>query len=76
MVAHHASNGCNLRPGDLLGTGTVSGPEPGEFGTFIEISWDGQKPITVGGEARNYLEDGDELDLRAYARRPRLREPS
>lgn len=69
MVAHHASNGCNLRPGDLLGTGTVSGPEPGEFGTFIEISWDGQKPITVGGEARSYLEDGDELVLRAYARR-------
>jgi fumarylacetoacetase len=69
MVAHHASNGCNLRPGDLLGTGTISGPEPEAFGSMLELSWDGAKPFDVDGETRRFLEDGDEVTLRARAQR-------
>jgi fumarylacetoacetase len=63
------SNGCNLRIGDLLGTGTISGPEQEGYGSFVELSWDGERPITVAGETRTYLDDGDELSLRGYARR-------
>ncbi|MGQ0677550.1 MAG: fumarylacetoacetase [Rhodospirillales bacterium] len=70
MVAHHSSNGCNLEPGDLFGSGTVSGPEPGSFGSMLELSWRGAKPIALAsGETRRFLEDGDEVILRAHARR-------
>ncbi len=65
MVAHHASNGCNLRPGDLLASGTVSGPEPGSLGTLLEITKGGREPFTLpSGETRTFLEDGDEVILR------------
>lgn len=74
MVAHHASNGCNLRPGDLLGSGTVSGPEPGSRGSLLELSWRGTQPVELpGGEKRSFLEDGDEVILRAECRREGFR---
>ena len=68
IVAHHASNGCNLQPGDLLGTGTISGPERDSLGSLLEISRGGATPITLpGGETRTFLEDGDEVILSARA---------
>ena len=68
MIAHHASNGCDLNPGDLLGTGTISGPARDAFGSLIELSSGGREPIALpGGEVRAFLEDGDALTLAAYA---------
>ena len=68
MIAHHASNGCDLNPGDLLGTGTISGPTRDAFGSLIELSSGGRDPIALpGGETRAFLEDGDALTLSAYA---------
>jgi len=70
MIAHHASNGCNLRPGDLLGSGTVSGAEPGSRGCMLERTWRGTEPLELaGGETRKFLEDGDEVILRGWCRR-------
>ena len=70
LVAHHASGGCNLQPGDLLGTGTISGGKPGSFGSLLELTVGGREPLRLpGGEERRFLEDGDEVILRARARR-------
>jgi fumarylacetoacetase len=70
MVAHHASGGCNLQPGDLFGTGTISGPDPESFGSLLELSENGRKPIALpSGETRRFLEDGDEVIMRAFAQR-------
>jgi fumarylacetoacetase len=70
LVAHHTSNGCNLRPGDLLGTGTQSGPEPEEAGSLLELSRGGKKPVKLpNGEKRTFLEDGDAVILRAHCER-------
>jgi fumarylacetoacetase len=70
MVAHHSSNGCNLRSGDLCGSGTVSGKQKNEFGSILELAWRGTQPITLpNGEVRRFLEDGDEIILRARCAR-------
>jgi fumarylacetoacetase len=70
MLAHHSSNGCNLLPGDLLASGTVSGPGKDERGCLIELTWRGTEPISLpNGESRKFLEDGDEVILRGYAER-------
>lgn len=70
MIAHHASGGCNFRPGDLLGTGTISTPEAGGTGSMLEATGGGRVPIRLpGGEERRFLEDGDEVILRGHARR-------
>jgi fumarylacetoacetase len=69
-VAHHASNGCNLRAGDLLGSGTISGPEPGSQGALIEITQGGKNPVSLpGGETRTFVEDGDEVVQRGRCAR-------
>lgn len=69
IVTHHASNGCNLQPGDLIGTGTISTPDAGGFGSLLEISEGGKAPITLpNGETRTFLEDGDAVTLRAVGR--------
>ncbi|MBK1615542.1 fumarylacetoacetase [Rubrivivax gelatinosus] len=71
LVAHHSVNGCNLQPGDLLGTGTLSGPTPGEAGALIELSVGGKRPVALpGGEARTFLEDGDCVVLRGWCEAP------
>ncbi|MBP6900664.1 MAG: fumarylacetoacetase [Burkholderiaceae bacterium] len=71
LLTHHASNGCNLQPGDLLGSGTQSGPEAGQGGSLLELSLGGKQPLALpGGETRSFLADGDELTLRAYCSRP------
>jgi fumarylacetoacetase len=70
MVAHHTSSGCNLEAGDLFGSGTISAPDPSGYGSFAELSFDGKRPLALAcGESRAFLEDGDELILRAHARR-------
>ena len=69
IVTHHASNGCDLRPGDLLGTGTISAPTDDGYGSLMEITRGGARPLTLPtGETRSFLEDGDELMLSATAR--------
>ncbi len=68
MVAHHTSNGCNLRTGDLLGSGTVSGATPDSRGCLLERTWRGSEPLALpNGETRKFLEDGDEVVFRGYA---------
>ena len=68
LVAHHTSNGCNLRAGDLLATGTVSGPEPSARGCLLELTNGGRVAVSLpGGEERRFLEDGDEVILRGRA---------
>ena len=70
IVAHHSSNGCNLQPGDLIGTGTLSTDNDEGLGSLIEISRGGKQPIELpGGETRSFLEDGDEVTLRAWCER-------
>ncbi|MFG6447247.1 fumarylacetoacetase [Roseateles sp. BYS180W] len=70
MLVHHASGGCNLQPGDLLGTGTQSGPLPEEGGSLLELSAGGKQALSLSsGETRTFLQDGDIVTLRAYAQR-------
>ncbi|MEO5569007.1 MAG: fumarylacetoacetase, partial [Gemmatimonadaceae bacterium] len=70
LVTHHASNGCNLRPGDLLASGTVSGPTPDSRGCLLERTWRGTEPLTLpSGETRTFLEEGDEVIFRAHCAR-------
>lgn len=67
MLAHHTVNGCNMQAGDLLGTGTQSGPEHEEAGSLLELTRGGKEPIQLGnGETRTFLEDGDRVIMRAY----------
>jgi fumarylacetoacetase len=67
LVAHHTSNGCNLQPGDLLASGTVSGPTKESRGCLLERTWRGTEPLSLpSGESRRFLEDGDEVIMRAW----------
>jgi fumarylacetoacetase len=71
MLAHHSSNGCNLRPGDLIASGTVSGPEKDGRGCLLELTWRGTEPLALpSGESRRFLEDGDEVVFRGHCERP------
>jgi fumarylacetoacetase len=71
LVAHHTVNGCDLQPGDLLGTGTQSGPTPEEAGSLLELSAGGSRPIQIGpNETRTFLEDGDSVIFRAWCENP------
>jgi fumarylacetoacetase len=73
MVAHHTSNGCNLRTGDLLASGTISGPQPGSQGSLLEITRRGAEPLKLlSGEERSFLEDGDEVTFRGFCEREGL----
>ncbi|WP_343716335.1 fumarylacetoacetase [Inquilinus sp.] len=70
MVAHHSSGGCNLLPGDLLGTGTISGPTRAQLSSLLELTMGGREPVTLpNGEQRGFLEDGDEISFTARCRR-------
>src|SRR5262249_26822112 len=74
MIAHHTSGGCNLRPGDLLGSGTVSGATPEARGCLLELTHRGQQRIALpNGETRGFLEDGDELMIRGWCERTGFR---
>jgi fumarylacetoacetase len=68
QVAHHTVTGCNLRPGDLLASGTLSGNEKGSYGSLLELTWAGKEPLQLpNGEQRSFLEDGDTVILTGYA---------
>ena len=70
LVAHHTVNGCNLQPGDLLGSGTLSGPDADEAGSLMELTGSGKQPVALpNGERRSFLEDGDTLILRGWCER-------
>ncbi|UYO39564.1 fumarylacetoacetase [Rhodopseudomonas palustris] len=67
QLVHHASSGCAMSVGDLLGSGTVSGPEKDQLGSLLELSWNGTEPLQLpGGESRSFLEDGDSLVMRGW----------
>ncbi len=71
MLTHHTVNGCNLQPGDLLGSGTQSGAQPAEAGSLLELTAGGKQPLQLaGGEMRTFLEDGDQVTLRGWCERP------
>lgn len=68
QLAHHTSNGCNMRIGDLLASGTISGPTQGSLGSMLEISLGGKNPLTLpDGQTRSFIEDGDTVTLRGWA---------
>ncbi|CAA0281492.1 Uncharacterised protein [Klebsiella pneumoniae] len=70
LVAHHTVNGCNLQSGDLLGSGTLSGPGPQEAGSLLELAAAGRQPVRLPtGEERSFLEDGDTVTLRGWCER-------
>ena len=70
LVAHHTVNGCNLQPGDLLGSGTLSGVERAQAGSLLELTVGGKEPIVLpNGERRTFLQDGDTLSLAGYCER-------
>ncbi len=70
MIAHHTSRCCGLNPGDVLGTGTISSSGEGGQGSLLEFSAGGRRAIALpGGETRTFLEDGDEVIMRAHGRR-------
>jgi len=67
MLAHHTITGCNMRVGDMCGTGTISGPTEDSYGSLLELTWRGEKPIQLSsGEERKFLQDGDTLTMRGY----------
>ena len=73
LITHHTSNGCNLQPGDLLASGTISGTAKDSRGCLLELTWRGTEPLTLpSGETRKFLEDGDEVIMRAYCEREGL----
>lgn len=89
MLAHHTVNGCNLLPGDLLGSGTISGPNPGEEGSLLEMSKNGTQEVEIGGASntstvtsksgeqtfkRKWLQDGDEVVFKGWGVLPESRE--
>lgn len=74
MLTHHASAGCNVQSGDLIASGTVSGPDAGSRGCLLELAWRGQSPVTLStGETRAFLLDGDEITLRGWCEREGFR---
>ncbi|MFN8296616.1 MAG: fumarylacetoacetase [Chitinophagales bacterium] len=69
QIAHHTVNGCNLRIGDLLGTGTISGKEKNSFGSLLELTWNGKEKIKIGNTERTFLQDGDTTILAAVCKK-------
>ena len=71
QLVHHTVTGCNMRPGDLLASGTISGPQPESFGSMLEISWRGSRPVSmVGGGEQKFLQDGDNVVMTGVCRGP------
>jgi fumarylacetoacetase len=74
QLAHHTVNGCNIQVGDMYASGTISGPSPGSFGSMLELSWNGQRPIKLnGGIERTFLHDDDTVILKGCAERNGVR---
>jgi fumarylacetoacetase len=74
QLAHHTVNGCNVQVGDLMASGTISGPTPDSYGSLLELSWGGKNPLTMtDGSKRTFLENGDALTIRGWAKKDGLR---
>lgn len=74
QLAHHTINGCNMRIGDLCGSGTISGPDAGSFGSMLEITWKGTKPFTMpDGSERNFINDNDTVIMRGFCEKDGVR---
>lgn len=74
QLAHHTVNGCNIQTGDLYGSGTISGPDPSQFGSMLEISWRGSKPVSMpDGSERKFILDGDTVIMRGHAEKRGIR---
>ena len=74
QLTHHTVNGCNIRSGDMLGSGTISGPTKDSYGCMLELSWKGQKPITLNdGTQRTFINDLDTVIMRAFCEKDGLR---
>ena len=74
QLAHHTANGCNIKTGDLYGSGTISGSDPSQFGSMLEISWRGTKPVPMkDGSERKFIQDGDTVIMRGFAKQKELR---
>jgi fumarylacetoacetase len=68
QLAHHTASGCNTRVGDLMGSGTISGPTKDSFGSLLELTWNGANPLALAdGSTRTFIQDGDQLTLRGWA---------
>ena len=69
QLAHHTINGCNINTGDMYGSGTISGPTPDSYGSMLELSWKGTKPIKLSdGSERKFILDNDTITIRGYAK--------
>jgi len=74
QLAHHTVNGCNVRGGDLLGSGTISGPTPDSYGSMLELAWKGTKPVPMAdGTERKFIQDGDTVTMRGYCKNDKVR---
>ncbi len=74
QLAHHTVNGCNVNVGDMMGSGTISGPEPHEYGSMMELSWKGTKPLKLNdGSERKFINDNDTVILRGYCQNDKVR---
>lgn len=74
QIAHHTVNGCNLNPGDMLASGTISGKEPDSYGSLLELTWGGKNPITLpDGSVRKFVEDYDTVIIRGFAQKGEIR---
>lgn len=74
QLAHHTVNGCNINVGDVMASGTISGPDKGSYGSLLEITWGGKEQITLAnGETRTFLEDGDTIHIRGFAEKEEIR---
>jgi len=74
QLAHHTVNGCNINIGDMYASGTISGPKPGSYGSMLEISWKGTKPVRMpDGSERKFIHDNDTVIMKGYAKRKGVR---
>ena len=74
QLAHHTVNGCNINVGDMMASGTISGPTPDSFGSLLELTWGGANPIKLpDGIERKYLQDGDTVIIKGYAQNDKVR---
>jgi fumarylacetoacetase len=74
QLAHQTVNGCNINPGDMYASGTISGPTPDSYGSMLELSWRGTKPLTLDdGSKRSFVLDNDTIIMKGYAQKDSLR---
>ena len=74
QLAHHTINGCNINVGDLMASGTISGPTPDSFGSMLELTWNGSKPLILpNGQERKFLQDGDTVIIKGYCQKDNIR---